>query len=391
MKIALVTETYPPEINGVAMTLSRLVDGLLRLGHEMDVVRPRQGRDDSAARGERLAEWLAPGGPLPGYEGLHFGLPSKRGLVRRWRRHRPDVVHVATEGPLGWSAVRAARALGIPVVSSFHTNFHSYGKHYGYGMFIRVALGWLRHVHNLTRRTFVPSRDLLTTLEADGFRNLRILSRGVDTQLFDPARRNQALRTSWGVDDSTPVAIYVGRLAGEKNIPLTIEAFLAMRELVPELRLVLVGDGPERKRLEREHPEFHFAGLRRGEDLAAHYASGDVFLFASVTETFGNVVTEAMASGLAVLAYDYAAPQQYIINGRNGVKVPYDDGRAFLEAARQLARNRSAWPQLRREARETTLTISWDTVIRGYVQELETVLEEAASVGREESVRSRNR
>ncbi len=379
MRISLVTETYPPEVNGVAMTLQRLVGGLVGLGHEMEVVRPRQGRADVAAAEERMVEWLARGGPLPGYDGLHFGLPSRSALVRRWRKARPDVVHVATEGPLGWSAVRAARALGIPVVSSFHTNFHSYGRHYGYGMFIRVALGWLRHVHNLTRRTFVPSRDLLSTLEGDGFRNLRILGRGVDTRLFDPARRSEELRRSWGAGPNTPVAIYVGRLAGEKNIPLTIQAFLSMREIVPELQLVLVGDGPERKNLEREHPEFHFAGLRRGEDLAAHYASGDVFIFASITETFGNVVTEAMASGLAVLAYDYAAPQQYIRHEVNGIKAPFDDSPAFVEAARKLARDRASWPRLRQAARETTLSVSWDAVVRGYVEELETVLAEAAA------------
>lgn len=379
MKICLVTETYPPEVNGVAMTLHRLVGGLVDLGHTLDVVRPRQGKADAPATGERLSEWLAPGGPLPGYDGLHFGLPAKRRLVRRWRAARPDVVHVATEGPLGWSAVRAARKLGIPVVSSFHTNFHSYGKHYGYGMFIRVALGWLRYVHNLTRRTFVPSHDLLKTLQDDGFRNLRILGRGVDTQLYDPARRSDALRAEWGAGQDTPVAIYVGRIAGEKNIPLTIEAFLAMRALRPEMRLVLVGDGPERKRLQAEHPEFHFAGVRRGEDLATHYASGDVFLFASITETFGNVVTEAMASGLAVLAYDYAAPQRYIENGRNGVIVPFDKNPAFIQAAQDLARDPASWAELREAARSTALGISWDAVIRGYAAELESVLSETSA------------
>ncbi len=370
MKLALVTETYPPEVNGVAMTLEHLVHGLVRRGHSVELVRPRQGRWDRPAAQERFWERLVRGLPLPGYSGLHFGAIRPGALVRHWKRSRPDIVHVATEGPLGWAAVRAARRLGIPAVSSFHTNFHSYGQHYGYGMFICVALGWLRYIHNSTLRTFAPSPDLVEILEKEGFRNMRLLGRGVDTDLFDPSHRSDELRRSWGAGPDTPVAVYVGRLAGEKNLPLAVRAFKAMRESVPELRFVLVGDGPSRPALEKENPDFVFAGMRRGEDLAAHYASADVFIFASITETFGNVVTEAMASGLPVLAFDYAAPAKYVKRGISGMLAPFNDEAAFMASACLMAMEREDWGRMGTEARRTALSISWDAVIDGYEREL---------------------
>lgn len=157
MKIALVTETYPPEVNGVAMTLERLVRGMTARGNAVEVVRPRQSSADAARAEGLVSERLCMGVPLPGYAGLHFGLIYPGFLARHWEKSPPDLVHVATEGPLGWAAVRAARKLRIPVVSSYHTNFHSYGTHYGYGALVRTALAWLRHLHNRTLLTFAPS------------------------------------------------------------------------------------------------------------------------------------------------------------------------------------------------------------------------------------------
>jgi glycosyltransferase involved in cell wall biosynthesis len=375
MKIALVTETYPPEVNGVAMTLERLARGVMERGHHMEVVRPRQSRADWPKSVSGYSEKLCTGLPLPGYEGLHFGISLPGKLAAHWRRNRPDIIHVATEGPLGWDAIRASRTLGIPVISSYHTNFHSYGSHYGFGTLVRTALAWLRHIHNSTRLTFAPSEDVVATLTAENFHNVKLLGRGVDTRLYNPTKRSDALRESWGAGPDTPVVIYVGRIAGEKNIPLAIKAVEGMRRILPELKFVLVGDGPERKKLEAEHPDFVFAGLRRGEDLAAHYASADVFIFASTTETFGNVVTEAMASGLAVLAYDYAAPAKYIQNGVNGFRVaPVGDRNGFLKAAEFLAQDHARWKDMGLAAREAMLTVSWDAVIDSYLAEVQGVL-----------------
>jgi glycosyltransferase involved in cell wall biosynthesis len=378
MKLALVTETYPPEVNGVAMTLSRLVAGLVERGHEVDVVRPRQKAELTGP--ERRVELLTPraglterrvpGVPIPFYDTLRMGLPVRARLKRLWAEQRPDVVHVATEGPLGLAAVGAAGALGLPVTSSFHTNFHTYGGHYGLSLLRGVALAYLRWFHNRTCCTLVPTGRGAEELAATGFERTGVMARGVDAALFSPERRDEALRREWGAEVPDPVIGYVGRIAAEKNLGLAVEAFLAVRAQEPRARFVLVGDGPERAALAKRHPEFVWAGVRRGEDLARHYASTDLFVFPSVTETFGNVVTEALASGLVVLAYDYASTREHVRNGVNGYAVSFGDRQAYVKAAVEAWEQRGRWPALRQEARRTALGLSWDAV----VERFETVL-----------------
>lgn len=372
MNITLVTETFTPEINGVSMTLGRLVDGLSQRGFQMTVVAPaRKDRIPGDAGNYTLV--TAPGLPIPRYTELRFGLPAFRKLKKLWSRNRPDLVHIATEGPLGWSALRTARGMDLKVVSSFHTNFHSYGKHYGFGILNNLVLGWMRRFHNNTLQTFAPSADLVDTLSKSGFKNLKLFARGVDMDLFGPHRRDMDLRSSWGADATTPVALYVGRLAGEKNLKLVIAAFRKMQALQPALKLVLVGDGPERAAIGKSCPEAFFPGMQRGEALAAHYASADCFLFASITETFGNVVTEAMCSGLPVLAYDYAAPKRFIRSGINGTLAPYDDPDAFCAKAIELATSRNTWKQMGASARETMLPHSWESIIEGYTRDIQSL------------------
>ncbi len=370
MRIAMITETYPPEINGVAMTLRHLVDGLAELGHDVEVIRPKQNKDDVARQEEPMPGHVEHvplrGLPIPRYDGLKFGLPAQRRLMKRWKQQKPDVTHIATEGPLGVTAMRAARKLGIPVTSSFHTNFHEYGKHYGYGLLARMVIKYLRWVHAHATCTLVPSQDIVDALVADKFENVHILARGVDTKLFSPERRSQALRQEWGIADDELVVGYVGRVAEEKNIPLTAEAYSAMREVDPKLKLVIVGDGPAMPGLKKKYPDAVYAGMRTGEDLAAHYASCDMFVFGSVTETFGNVVIEAMASGLAVLAYDYAAPKRYIQHGQNGMLATFDDKDDFIAKARELADDRDRVQKMGVNARRTVDGHSWAAIIHQY-------------------------
>ena len=373
MKLTLVTETFPPEINGVAMTLHRLVTGLSARGHAIEVVRPRQSKADTPAAGP-FSEMLVPGLPLPGYPELKIGLPVYTRLKKHWRAAPPDLVHVATEGPLGFAAVHAARALGLPLSSGFHTNFHAYSRHYGVGFIRSTGFAYLRHLHNLTRCTFAPSADVVDTLAAAGLRNVRLLGRGVDTTLFHPRKRDDALRASWGAAPETPVALYVGRLAPEKNLALVIAAWTALRVTLPDLRLVLVGDGPSHRELARKHPEIHYAGVRRGEDLARHYASGDLFLFASVTETFGNVVTEALASGLVAVTYDYAAGRAHVRDGENGFLAAYDQPAAFHAGAVRAAYARARWPAIRAAARATALGLSWDGIVDSFAEAVGSLL-----------------
>ena len=306
---------------------------------------------------------LVPGVALPGYPQVRSGLPAARLLRRCWSLARPDVVYVATEGPLGWSAVRIARELGIPVVSGFHTNFHVYARHHRAGCLSPVVLRYLRRFHNRTSGTLVPTADLRAQLAVLGFENLSLLGRGVDGTLFDPARRSASLRAAWGAGDGDLVALYVGRVAPEKNVSLAVGAYHAMRRVSPSARLVVVGDGPLRSALAAAHPDVLFPGAETGERLATHYASADIFLFPSETETFGNVTLEALASGLAVVAYDYAAAHLYITSGESGVLVPLGDSQGFIGAAVGLARSPRQIEAMRREARARALSASWPSVV----------------------------
>lgn len=361
LRIALVTETYPPEVNGVAMTLGRMVEGLSRRGHQIQVVRPRQGATDQPPP-NGIEHALVRGIPIPRYDSLKLGLPAGGTLKRLWTERRPDVVHIATEGPLGWSALESARRLDLPVSTDFHTNFHSYSNHYGLGWFEKPIGAYLRHFHNRAGCTLVPTEGMRRDLARQGFEGLAVVARGVDTALFNPARRSRELRAQWGAAPEDPVVIYAGRLAPEKNLPLVIQAFEAMVAAEPRARLVLVGDGPARSDLEASNKGYVFAGMRRGEDLAAHYASGDIFLFPSTTETYGNVTMEAMASGLAVVAYHYAAAEQHIRHGDNGLVARYGDAGEFVWQACGLAHDPERVRQLGARARETAERIDWEEV-----------------------------
>jgi glycosyltransferase involved in cell wall biosynthesis len=262
--------------------------------------------------------------------------------------------------------MRIARRLGIPVLSGFHTDFVHYARHYGLGFLQPVIGRYLRLFHNRTLGTVVPTPALRDRLDTAGFANVQVLGRGVDVDLFSPARRSTTLRRRWGVDDDGLAVLYVGRVAAEKNVGLAILAYRAMQRCHPGLRLVVVGDGPLRPALQDAHPDLRFCGTRTGTDLAAHYASADVFLFPSETETFGNVTLEAMASGLAVLAYDYAAAGLHIADGQTGALAPRGDAAAFVERATDLVRAPQVLPSLRRRARAHAATVGWSQVVERF-------------------------
>ncbi|PKO87876.1 MAG: glycoside hydrolase [Betaproteobacteria bacterium HGW-Betaproteobacteria-12] len=380
LEIALVSETFFPEVNGVAMTVGRLVDGLRERGHRVEVIRPRQTHDDRGGRDERVV----PGLPLPGYYGLRFGLPAGGQLTRRWRQRRPDLVHVVTEGPLGWSAVSAAQRLGIPVTSSFHTNFDRYSAYYGVGWLRPAVAAYLRALHRRTLLTMVPTAALAADLAGGGVDGVRVVGRGVDTGLFDPARRSAELRASWGVGPGRPACLYVGRLAPEKNLDLVLRSFAAIQRRHPGARLIWVGDGPAAARLASEPRQQHFAGMRTGVDLATHYASADIFLFPSLTETYGNVVAEAMASGLPVVAYRSAAAAELIVHRYNGAVAMPGDEAAYIAAAEWLLADRERLADVALNARASMLSRSWG----GVVEAFERVVHEAIALSCRSSIGS---
>lgn len=362
LRIALVTETYPPEVNGVALTLERLVRQLQSRGHHVQLVRPRQTGSDQADSNDNLQEVLMRGMPIPRYPNLRMGLPAKKTLTSMWMLRRPDIVHIATEGPLGWSALQAARKLRLPISSDFRTNFHAYSNFYGVGWLRKSIAAYLRKFHNLADCTMVPTPALQRELQSCGFQRLLQVARGVDTLRFNPTWRCETLRAQWGALPDTPVALSVGRLAPEKNPQLLVRAYHAMKAANPATRLVVVGDGPGRDALQAQCPDAVMAGVQTGNDLARCYASADLFLFPSLTETYGNVVPEALASGLAVLAFDYAAAHELIRHGENGLLAPCTDNNMFAGYASDLVGNPALAQLLRRRARESTLALSWERI-----------------------------
>ena len=367
LRVAVVTETYPPEINGVAMSTGRVVDGLVAAGHRVDLIRPRQAHE-GAVIAEGVEQMLARGIPLPRYANLQLGLPAQKVLLRRWSIQRPDVVQVVTEGPLGWSALTAARKLRLPVISEFHTNFHRYTGHYGVGWLKRPIAAYLRKFHNRADLTLVPTRALCDELVGQGIPRVEVVSRGVDTTLFDPARRSESLRRQWGLAPDDLAVLYVGRVAPEKNLALLEKAFEAIRARQPRARLVLVGDGPALPALRARQPGAICAGPRTGAPLAEHYASGDLFLFPSLTETYGNVVAEALASGLPVVAYRDAAAHELIAHAVHGWLAEPGDEAGFVAGAVTLAESPALRADQRLAARARVDRLAWRAIVERLVE-----------------------
>jgi glycosyltransferase involved in cell wall biosynthesis len=365
LHIDVVTETYPPEVNGVAHTVSMLVQGLRKNQHHVSVIRPQQAADLTNTHNTvEENDFLVNSFPIPFYPELRGGLPCKQKLITRWTAKRPDVIHIATEGPLGWSAVRAAKELGIPTSSDFRTNFHAYSAMYNIGFFKPLIIAYLRWIHNSTNKTMVPTEKLKQELQSMGLLNLEVMPRGVDTSHFSTHLRSESLRASWGAHPSDVVLLSVGRLAVEKNLELLLRSYEAAQAKVPNSKLVIVGDGPLRAALEKQCPKAIFVGTKRGIDLAQHYASADIFVFPSLTETFGNVTIEAMASSLAVVAYRHAAAGDLIHTGVNGITVEPGDEQAFIEAVVDTTMNRPLLNGLGLAGAETARHHSWEVIIR---------------------------
>jgi glycosyltransferase involved in cell wall biosynthesis len=376
MRIGIVTETYPPEVNGVALTVHSLASGMARRGHLVNLVRPRQPAQTLSKDEPGIETLQVRGVSLPRYAGLRFGLPAGRQLAHHWREYRPDVIYIATEGPLGWSAMSAARRLGIPVATGFHTRFDTYAAHYGLGLLTRWVRNQLKRFHNRGGATVVPTQALADELRDMGLDHVRLLRRAVDTLLFHPGCRDETLRARWGVRGDAPVVLYVGRIAPEKNLALAVKAFRALQERVPGARYVWVGDGPARAQLAATHPDFIFVGVQRGEALARHYASADLFVFPSLSETFGNVILEALAAGVPVVAYAEGAAREHIEDGVNGIRLNAGDEAGFIERSVALGADPQRLRAMGNVAHASVASLAPEVVITDFEKLLRTLAEE---------------
>ena len=337
LNIAIVTETWSPEINGVAMSILQLCKGLQQRGHRILLIRPYQPSECQSFKPS--AECLVAASHIPKYPELRFGYPQYGKVTKALSDFRPDIVHIVTEGPLGLAALNIARQCNYPVSSGFHSPFHEFSRFFDLKFLVKPVQYYLCWFHNRTDLTCVPSTDTQRALVKSGFTcPMALVTRGVDSQHFNPEKRCNHLRQHWQATPQTTVMLYVGRLSPEKNIDLVIQAYQQAKTSQPQrdFRLVIVGDGPDRIRLQQLSPDAIFTGMQTGVALAQHYASADVFLFASAVETFGNVVLEALASGLPVLAFDYACAALTIQHGINGWVCQLNDHEQFAQLAAQM-------------------------------------------------------
>ncbi len=371
LRLLLVTETYPPEVNGVARTLGRWVETFRSRGHIVQLLRPRQPSEPA------LPEHVH-GIPLPFYPQVRLGIASPLRLRGLLQRFGPDLIHIATEGPLGLAALCAGLSLDLPVASSFHTNFDHYLNHYGLGGLEPLVLAYLRWFHNSTGVTLVPSVSTSRRLQEVGVQRVEIWSRGVDARHFHPRHRDEGLRRALGLGPDDVLLLYVGRLALEKNLPVLLAAYSRLRQTLAsrpdqtgvsgppmgiprKVELALVGEGPLLSSLQNaQHPGVILAGTRHGEELSRWYASADCFVFPSCSETFGNVVLEAQASGLPVVAFDAQAMGERIVSGADGFLVPTDGDLARPMA--RLCQDQSLRRKLGLAARARAERQTWEAI-----------------------------
>lgn len=338
MRIAIVTESFAPDVNGVAHSVLRAAEHLVHRGHQPLVIAPQPGSAAPRVTPSGLPYPVVrvPSLPIPGYPQFRLGLPGRL-LAAAIRAHGADVIHLASPFVLGARAASVARALGVPSVAVYQTDVPSYARLYGAAGAEAAAWRWLRRVHNSAGRTLAPSSSAAAALREHGVERVWRWGRGVDTVRFAPEHRSEALRRALAPDGEVLVG-YVGRLAAEKHVEL-----LAHTCRLPGVRVVVTGDGPVAGSLRRVLPEAVFLGARHGAQLARIYGSLDVFVHTGPYETFGQTIQEAMASGLPVVAPAAGGPLDLVAPGDTGFLVPPGDGSAFASAIGALA----ADPELR--------------------------------------------
>lgn len=337
MRVLIVTDAWRPQVNGVVRTLEKLGEALQERGVQVEFLTPEG----------------YPTLPMPSYREIRLALVSARQVARRIEAASPDSIHIATEGPLGFLARRVCLASGRAFTTSYHTRFPE---------FLRartpVPESWsyacMRRFHNAGHGTLVATPSLAAELEAKGFSNLRPWTRGVDTELFNPKKKT-------GLDLPRPISLSVGRVAVEKNLPAFLDLDLPGSKVV-------VGDGPDLARLKARYPDVHFLGTRLGEELAGIYAASDVFVFPSRTDTFGNVLLEALASGCPIAAYPVTGPLDIVGDTQCGVLS--EDLRLAALAALHISRER---------ARNRALAYSWTECAEQFLAHLRPVAEQAAA------------
>ncbi|HYW49441.1 MAG TPA: glycosyltransferase family 1 protein [Gemmatimonadaceae bacterium] len=375
VRLALFSDTYPPQMNGVSRTLERLVAAARERGAEVRIFTTSdpelQHHDADEIRWDSVPFWA--------YPQVRLAAPrvfAAKSALAAWR---PSLVHVATEFGVGLAGRGAAVSLGTPLVTSYHTSFSAYAEFYRLGALASAGWKYFRWFHSAAARTFTPTEAIRDEVQSHGFRNVGVWGRGVDGDRFDPRHRSLEWRRSLGIADDAMVVLYVGRIAKEKGLEHALAAMTQLVAEAPSIRFVFVGDGPYEAELRAAAPSsVIFTGRLSGAPLSTAYASSDVFLFPSVTDTFGNVLLEAMASGLVVIAADAGNTRELVGDGR-GVIVKVEQPEAIASALRALEGDRSHHGAIRERAQGWARERTWDRVWNGLFDEYRRVISARAS------------
>ncbi len=377
MRVAIFSEVYWPMVSGVGVTLRRLADSLLARGHAVRVYSASYALPHS---GDRPEVCRSPSRPFFLYPDVQWAFPRHRTLVADVARFQPDVVHLATEFAMGYAGARVARQLALPVVASAHTDYEQYASRYRVDWAVRAGWRYLRWFYGQAETVLCPTRIYEEHLHARGVTNTGIWSRGVDARVFHPDFRSNAFRGALGAREGDLVVTYIGRMAREKNLELLLEAWTLLRARHPSARLVLVGEGPlEEQIAQRALPGVHLTGLLTGRDLAEAYASADLFAFPSVTETFGNVLLEAMASGLPSVVAAAGGVLEFARHGRNAWLVEPSSADALAHGMDRLLTDHELRHGLGRGALATAAARGWEGVDDQLLQDYQEVAERFAA------------
>ncbi|WP_242012138.1 glycosyltransferase family 4 protein [Acetobacter oeni] len=375
LRIAIVASSYNFISDGVALTLNRLVDYLEKHGVKVRVFTPVSNTTAFPAPGTIVP---VPSIPLPGRSEyrLAFALPHTE-----IKAFSPDLIHIAlAPDPLGFTTLRTARKLGIPLVASYHTRYETYLKHYWYvAAFETVLKRYLSAYYAKCREVYVPSQSMIDILQAEGQKGKLLLwQRGVDPDQFSPGHRSMQWRSDHDIGPEETVILLVSRLVREKQLGIFSETFHRLTATGVPCRAVIVGDGPERATLERALPQAIFTGFLRGQELSVAYASSDIFVFPSETETFGNVTLEAMASGLACVCADASGSRSLVLDGITGFLARPGDVADFASCVRQLIRDPALRARMAAAARARALMFSWDQTMSSLLDHYKALVRDPA-------------
>lgn len=374
LRVALFTGNYNYIKDGVALTLNRLVAFLLKRGVPVLVFAPTGPVAAFPATGDLVS---VPSMAIPGRSEYRIALGFPAAARKKLADFRPTLIHIAVPDILGYKALRLAERQGLPVVASFHTRYDSYFRFYGAGFLERAATAYLRWFYRRCLRVYPPSQSMADIIRQEGMsEHVEVWARGVDSELFNPVKRDLSWRRSLGIADDEVVINFTGRLVKEKNTDVAVRVLTTLKLRGVRFRALFAGDGPEMRTMQAALPEALFPGFLHGEELARAYASSDIFFFPSESETFGNVTLEAMASGLPAVNAIASGSNSLVVPGETGYLESAHDAGALASRLEELVKDADLRARLGARARERALTFSWDAILGGLLESYRQVLVE---------------